>query len=132
MERVYAAERTANEAPQLAMTKRLNILKTDIEAALANEGQFTEVMNWQTKVRDNYGTRVIGTDDEVQQIDTGLADLDDVTMTMYQLVAAAADCPADKLIETAPKGFNSTGDFQESSYHERLKSLQKVTITVLR
>src|SRR6202000_3190899 len=39
-ERVFAAERTANEAPMLAMTKRLTVLKTDITEAIANQEAF--------------------------------------------------------------------------------------------
>lgn len=124
MERVYAAERTANEAPQLAMTKRLKVLKTDITQALANEQEFTSTMEWQARQRDNYGTNVIGLEDTVEQHDTSLADLDAVIMTQYQLVASAADVPADKLLGTAPKGFNTTGEYQESSYHEFLMTIQ--------
>ena len=40
-ERVYAAERTANEAPMLAMTKRLTVLKCDITQAVANQAGST-------------------------------------------------------------------------------------------
>ena len=39
-ERVYAAERTANEAPMLALTKRTDVLKVDTTQAAAQEGGF--------------------------------------------------------------------------------------------
>lgn len=130
-ERVYAAERTANEAPMLAMTKRLNVLKTDVAAAMANEVEFTETMNWQTRQRDNYGVRVVGTDDVIEQHDTALNDLDEVIMTQFQLVAAAANVPATKLLGTTPKGFNSTGEYEEASYHEELESIQTSDLSPL-
>jgi hypothetical protein len=45
-------------------------------------------------------------------------------MTQYQIVAAASNVPATKLLGTTPKGFNSSGDYEESSYHEELESIQ--------
>lgn len=123
-ERVYAAERTANEAPQLAETKRLNVLKVDTAAALGNQEEFEGNLNRWVYYRNNYGIKVIGGDEEVTQFDTSLADLDNVIMTQYQLVAAVARVPATKLLGTTPKGFNATGEAEESSYHEELESIQ--------
>lgn len=130
-ERVYAAERTANEAPLLAMTKRSTVIHTDIEQALANEPAFMEKLSWWVKMRDNKGVKVMGTDETMEQFDTSLSDLDAVIMTQYQVVAAAADVPATKLLGTTPKGFNATGEFEESSYHETLESLQTSDMTPL-
>lgn len=129
LDRVYGAERTANEAPQLAMTKRLTILKTDMAAALANESDFFERLNFFAKVRDNYGTRAIDNADEMEQFDTSLADLDSVIMTGYQLVAAASGVPATKILGTTPKGFNATGEYDERSYHETLETIQMSHLT---
>ena len=126
-ERVYAAEVTANEAPILTKTKRLNTLKIDLEAAIANETEFTDRLEVWTRIRDNHGIKVIGLEEEVGQIDTSLSDLDAVIMSQYQIVAAIAKVPATKLFGTAPKGFNSTGEFEESSYHEELESIQQDT-----
>lgn len=46
-------------------------------------------------------------------------------MSQYQLVAAAAEIPATKLLGTTPKGFNATGEYEEASYHETLESIQE-------
>ena len=128
-ERVYAADRTANEAPLLAMTKRTDIMKTDLAEALANEGEFTKRIQQWVSLRDNYGIKIIDRDDDMLQFDTALADLDAVIMTQYQLVAAAANVPAVKLLGTSPKGFNTTGEFEEASYHEELESIQTHDLT---
>lgn len=129
MERVYAAERTANEGPQLAMTKRMTVWNTDVAMFLANEEKATAHMaNW-TAFRDNYGIKLVDTEDKVEQFDTGLADLDATIMTQYQLVAAASNVPATKLLGTTPKGFNSSGDYEESSYHEELETIQTNDLT---
>lgn len=124
-ERVYAAERTANEAPMLAMTKRMKVIKTDMSQALANIGNFQKRMQCNTEIQDNYGIFAIDETEEYQQFDVSLAELDAVIMTQYQIVAAASNVPAAKLLGTSPKGFNATGEHEESSYHEFLETLQE-------
>jgi len=122
-ERVYSAERTANEAPQLAMTKRLinigiaGLDAGDMDLVVENLQEFAAI-------RDNYGVNISSVDDRIDQFDTALGDLDDVIMTQYQLVASAANVPVTKLLGTQPKGFNATGDYEEASYREELESIQ--------
>lgn len=129
MERVYGAERTANEAPLLALTKRTVVYKVDMSTFMANlKKGLQRIAEW-AMFWNNNGVRVIDTAEEHQQIDTSLADLDSVIMTQYQLVAAGGEVPSTKLLGTAPKGFNSTGEFDESSYHETLESLQEHELT---
>lgn len=124
-ERVYAAERTANEAPQLALTKRAMIFYTDAGKALANQSAFEKRLSIWAQFRDNFGVKVADKDsDQIEQHDTALTDLDAVIMTQYQIVASAANVPATKLLGTTPKGFNSTGDYETDSYHEELESIQ--------
>lgn len=131
-ERVYASEKTANEAPMLALTKRVDVVSTDVSQALAKQGKFDARMNQWIARRDNYGIKILDKEsEEMQQFDTSLADLDAVIMTQYQLVAAAANVPAVKLIGTTPKGFNSTGEYEEASYHEELESIQRHDLTAL-
>ncbi len=129
MERVYASERTANEAPQLAMTKRLTVRHMDLKEAVANQEAFEHSLTVQAEMRDNYGVLAAGKDEEVQQLETSLADLDATIMTQYQLVAATANVPATKLLNTSPKGFNATGEYEAQSYHEELESVQENDLT---
>lgn len=129
-ERVFAAERTANEAPQLVETKRTNIWLTNIEAVIANPEKAQAMLSMWAQTRDNYGVKLGDKEtDEFQQHDTSLTDLDNVIMTQYQLVAAISGVPATKLLGTQPKGFNSTGDYEEASYHEMLESIQENDLT---
>lgn len=129
MERVYAAERTANEAPQLAMTKRLTVWNTNVGEVLANEAKFAEHMANFIALRDNYGLKINDTEDQMQQFETSLSDLDETILTQYQLVAAAAGVPETKLMGKAPKGFNATGEYDEASYHEELETVQSNDLT---
>lgn len=129
-ERVYAAERTANEAPQLAMTKRMTVLKVNAAKFLASIEEATQKLLVWCGLRDNYGVKVIDKESEdIAQFDTGLADLDATIMTQYQLVAAEANVPATKLLGTTPKGFNATGEYEEATYREELESIQTNDLT---
>lgn len=124
-ERVYASERTANEAPLLAMSKRTTVFKTDISKMAANKTAFMKrLMEW-VAMRDNHAVKIAGANESMEQLDTSLADFDSVIMSQYQLVAAIAKVPATKLLGTPPKGFNATGEFETVSYHEELESIQK-------
>lgn len=123
MERVYAAERSANEGPQLLMTKRLTAVSVS-DSALANRETLEQNLAEWVALRDNYGVKVGSTEETIQQFDTALGDVDTVIMTQYQLVASAANVPATKLLGTQPKGFNATGEYEKSVYREELESIQ--------
>lgn len=124
-ERVYAAEKTSNEAPMLAMTKRLLVVDANIENFVANPEQAIQTLNALTELRDNYGVYVKHPEDTVQQIDTSLSDFDALIMTQYQLVAAIAMMPAVRLLKTQPKGFNATGEYEEKDYKQTLVDIQE-------
>jgi phage-related protein (TIGR01555 family) len=124
-ERVYAAERTANEAPLLATNKRTTAIHVDTEKAILNEDKFIAKLKFWVKYRDNHAVKVLGKEETMEQFDTSLADFDAVIMNQYQLVSAIGKVPATKLLGTSPKGFNSTGEFETINYHEELESIQK-------
>ena len=128
-ERIYAAERTANEAPLLAMNKRTTTIKVDMEKAILNEAGLRDRIALWVKFRDNHAVKLLGLEEEMDQYDTSLSDFDSVIMNQYQLVAAIAKTPATKLLGTSPKGFNATGEFETISYHEELESIQANMMT---
>lgn len=123
-ERVYCAEKTANEAHMLAQSKRLLIADINVKSYMTNPTNTLKELEALTQFRDNWGVMTKRPGDSVQQIDTSLADLDEVIMTQYQLVAAASCVPATKLLETQPKGFNSTGDYEDKQYKLTLVEIQ--------
>lgn len=122
-ERVYAGERTANEIPQLVMTKRMNVRKTDLAKAQANKEKFIQSLNAAAEFRDNYGTQVIGKDEDSTQLETSLADLDNSMWANYHLVAAISRRPVSKLFGTGFGGF-STGETDEDYDIAMLQTLQ--------
>ena len=125
MERVYAAERVANEAPELAMTKRTNVWLTDMEKVMGNSQEAMGRLQTWVQFRNNYGVKLGDKEaDQFEQFDTTLADFDAMMMSQYQIVAAIAGMPSTKLLGTSPKGFGASGEYEESSYHETLESIQ--------
>lgn len=124
-ERVYAAERTANEAPLMALSKRTMAIHADLDKVMADQAGFERrLMTW-IRYRDNHGVKVLGREEAMEQFDINMSDFDSVIMNQYQLVAAIARVPATKLLGTSPKGFNATGEFEMKSYHEELESIQE-------
>jgi hypothetical protein len=123
--RAYAAERVANEAPMLAQSKRLLVADINVNGYILNPHETEKQLQVISSFRDNWGVMTKRPGEAVQQIDTSLTDLDEVIMTQYQLTAAAAGLPATKLLETQPKGFNSTGDYEDEQYKLTLVSIQE-------
>jgi len=124
-ERVYAAERTANEAPQLALTKRLNVIEgVNMEALAGDQDRAEENMERAASWRNNYGYQFLGGEEKLVQHDTSLADFDTIVMGQYTIVAAiAGPIPVTKLMGTSPKGMDATGESEETNYHELLESI---------
>lgn len=124
-QRVYAAESVANEAPMLAKSKRLLYMDGNLSNYALNQSKAENDAKAFSYFRDNWGVVVKRPDQAIGQIDTSLADFDSVLMSQYQLVAAAAGIQATKLLETQPKGFNSSGDYEKEQYNSLLYSIEK-------
>lgn len=128
-ERVYCAERTANEAPQLALTKRTKVIYTNIAKVLMNQAKFEDRMRVQAYMRDNYAAEILDTSEKTEQFDTSLSDLEEVIISQFQIVAMISEIPANKLLSTSPKGFGSTGEYEDNSYNQKLQSIQTHKLT---
>lgn len=124
-ERVFCAEKTANEAPKLALTKRLLIVDGNINNLAANPDEAYATMENVLALRDNMGVMVKNPSDQVSQIDTSLTDFDALIMTQFQLVAAIAEMPATKLMKTQLKGLANTGEYETKDYNQTLVEIQE-------
>lgn len=122
-EAVYAAQKTGNEAPMLAMTKRLNYIEC-LNGFLMKQDLLQPFFNAIAWIRNNFGFLALKKDQRVGQFDTSLADFDSVVMLQYQLCAAIAGVQAVKLLETSPKGWQSSGNIEQANYKQLLKSIQ--------
>jgi phage-related protein (TIGR01555 family) len=125
-ERVYSSERVADEAPLLAMTKRLiSIEGVDVMAALADMKKFAIKMEQLSQMRNNFGAHILGQGESAKQLDTTLTDFDALIMTQFQLACATVNVPSTKMLGTQPKGFNATGEYEAGNYREECESIQE-------
>ena len=122
--RVWCAEKTANEAPQLAMSKRLLIVDANVQQIIKNKNYVYKLMQVITKCRTNWGVFFKSPTANIQQIDTSLTEFEECMFSQYQLVASIAQMPATKLLQTTPKGFNSTGEFEWKIYAQLEETIQ--------
>lgn len=123
-EQTYAAHKTAKEAPMLAMSKRLNYVEVNPNTLLLDreKRKGLKLMSW---LRNNFGWLTIEPEQKIGQLDTTLADFDSVVMLSYQVVAAISGVIATRLLETSPKGWQSSGSYEEKQYKNLLKSIQR-------
>lgn len=128
-ERVYAAERSANEVPMLLMTKRMTVINLDMVQATMNQKEFLERMEIWSQYMNNFGVKVIGQGEEVSQHETSLADADNAVMQQFGLVASSAEIPLTKYLGTSPKGMDATGEFEMKDYLQTLESMQEGDMT---
>lgn len=122
--RVWCAEKTANEAPLLAMSKRMLVVDANVQQLIKNKSYVYKLMQVITKCRSNFGVFFKSPTSNIQQIDTALTDFEECMFSQYQLVASLAQMPATKLLQTTPKGFNSTGEFEWKIYAQLLETIQ--------
>lgn len=124
-ERVYAAERAANEAPLLLLSKRMTTLKTDTTEIFNPNSSFAQQMEQWGQWQNNFGVKVVGLEDEVQQFETAMGEVNDTINTQFALVCSAGNCPVTKIMGTPPKGMDATGEYDEANYHEEIESIQE-------
>lgn len=130
-EYVYAAHKTAKEAPMLAQSKRLNYMDGNTNALLGDECRLLSLLNLLTWARNNWGWVIKKPDQTIGQLDTSLTDFDAVTMLGYQIVAAISGVQSARLLETSPKGWQSSGSLEDKNYSKTLESIQKQDYTAI-
>lgn len=130
-ERVWAADKLANEAPLLAMTKRLLIADGNLEQLQSDPARTNKFFNAINFFRDNFSIFVKKPSSNVTQLDTNLSELTPLTMSQYQLVAAIAQIPVTKLLKNVPSGLQATGEYEWDDYAQSLKAIQQNDYTPL-
>lgn len=128
-ERVFAADKCANEAPMLALTKRLLVVDANIQQVLADPKHVKDLMDVVTYCRTNWGVMFKQPTANINQIDTSLGEYDQLIMTQYQLVASIAQMPATKLLKVTPTGFQSTGEYEWKDWAQSLIDVEEMEFT---
>ena len=130
-ERVFCADKIANEAPLLAMTKRLLIADANVEELIGDDEHASKMLKMIEYFRDNFSIFFKKPNSQVSQIDTSLGEFNQLIMTQYQLVCTIAQMPATKLLKVTPTGFQSTGEYEWKDYAQALLDIQNNDYTPL-
>lgn len=125
-EQVYITDKTAKEMPMLAQSKRLNYMEGNINAYLADSQKMENEIRLISWLRNNWGWLFVKKDQRIGQLDTSLTDFDAVVMLGYQLVSAISGVPSARLLETSPKGWQSTGSYEDNNYRRVQQCIQRI------
>lgn len=125
MKRMYSADKVADEAQMLAMSKRLLVVDANVQKLVANPKEAAKVMDALKFARDNWGVFFKNPNTTVQQVDTYITEFNQLIMTQYQLVASIAQIPAPKLLKVMPTGFSDVSELVWKDYAQHICSIQE-------
>lgn len=125
MARMYSADKVADEAQLLAMSKRLLVVDANVQKLVANPKEAAKTMNALKYARDNWGVFFKNPNTNVQQVDTYITEFNQLIMTQYQLVASIAQIPAPKLLKVMPTGFSDVSELVWKDYAQQITSIQE-------
>jgi hypothetical protein len=125
MQRVYSADKVADEAQMLAMSKRLLVVDANVQKLVANPKEAAKIMDALKFARDNWGVFFKNPNTNVQQVDTYITEFNQLIMTQYQLVASIAQIPAPKLLKVMPTGFSDITELVWKDYAQHLNTIQE-------
>jgi uncharacterized protein len=125
MNRMYSADKVADEAQMLAMSKRLLVVDANVNKLVANPKEAAKVMDALKFARDNWGVFFKNPNTQVQQVDTYITEFNQLIMTQYQLVASIAQMPAPKLLKVMPTGFSDVSELVWKDYAQALTNIQE-------
>lgn len=123
-ERCYAADKCANEAQMLAMSKRLLVMTANTKKMAANPQYAMSTMNALKYNRDNWGILPVPVGTEVKQIDSMLTEFNQLITTQYQLFCGIVEVPAPKMVMSPLTGFANSGQYEWKVYAANLKKIQ--------
>ena len=125
MERMYSADKVADEAQLLAMSKRLLVVDANVQKLVANPKEAAKIMDALKYARDNWGVFFKNPNSSVQQVDTYITEFNQLIMTQYQLVASIAQIPAPKLLKVMPTGFSDVSELVWKDYAQQETCIQE-------
>lgn len=109
-----------------------SILKTDMSQML-NGGGYEDAASLKARallwslMGSNDGLMTLDMEGEdFVQVNTPLSGLADLVSQQLELLAAISRTPAVKLLGISPKGFNSTGEYDEANWYDHVSSQQQI------
>lgn len=132
-ERCYAADKCANEAQMLAMSKRLLVVTANTRKMAANPEYAKRTMENLQWNRDNWGVLPVPVGTDVKQVDSMLTEFNQLITTQYQLFCGIVEIPSPKMVMAPLTGFANSGDYEWKVYAANLRKIQtKDMLPILR
>lgn len=123
-ERCYAADKCANEAQMLAMSKRLLVITANTKKMVNNPQYARETMEGLQWNRDNWGVLPVPIGTDVKQVDSMLTEFNQLITTQYQLFCGIVEIPSPKMVMAPLTGFANSGNYEWKVYAANLKKIQ--------
>lgn len=105
-------------------TLRMRSLKTDMDARLAEPGQFDRRIKLFTQLQDNFGLWVLDQEEEILHQQTSLSELSNLLSNYQDQLCMPARITNLKLLGNAPAGLNASGDSELATWHETVSGYQ--------
>lgn len=139
---IYGFESVRQNIVGIIGRYNINILKTNLMALITEDPEnpdgeqekqsILQRLQIAQALQNNYSIFAIDNDKEApeewQQFSMSLNGLSDILSQNAELICAVTQYPAVKLLGTAPKGFNATGDTELRIYYDLVASKQETII----
>lgn len=131
--RLFAADKCANEAEMVAMSKRLvAITGCNTRKMAANPEYGKRTMEAFELNRDNWGMIALGGGQDIKQLDTYITEFNQLITTQYQLFCGIVEIPAPKMMMTPLTGFANSGEYEWKIYAANVKKVQHIMEVMLK
>jgi len=124
-ERVFCADKLANEIVALAMSKRVVVKAGNMEAMIHDPRKANKMIERFNYYRSNRSIAFVEPNENLTQLETSLSDLQPLSAQQYQYAAAIAGIPVTKLLKNVPSGLQATGQYEQDEYEQTLKGIQE-------
>lgn len=110
---------------RILKTLRMRALQTDMDARLAEPGQFDKRIKLFTQLQDNFGIWVIDKEEDLLHQQTSLSELSNLLSNYQDQMCIPARITNLKLLGNAPAGLNASGDAELETWHETISGMQE-------
>ncbi len=124
-ERVFCADKLANECVALAMSKRTVVRDGNLKAMAADPNNTNNNIKRWNYYRNNHSVAFKEPGETITQLETSLSDLQPLSAQQYQFASAIAGIPVTKLMKNVPSGLQATGQYEQDEYEQTLKDIQE-------
>ncbi|MFZ4835772.1 DUF1073 domain-containing protein [Rouxiella sp. Mn2063] len=109
---------------KILRTLRMRALKTDMDARLAEPGEFDKRIRLFEKYQDNFGVWALDKEEDLLHMQTSLSELSSLLSNYQDQLCMPARITNLKLLGNAPAGLNASGDAELATWHETVSGYQ--------